>query len=118
MAVEQSLVNKMYNEKIAVIGDEDTVVGFRLAGITTAAAVTEETAESEFNKMLADNTVGIIIVQDDMARGFSHRTKKTIESIAKPVIVTVPGKKELTKGEKSGSIAEMVKRAIGIELKT
>ena len=108
----------MYSEKIAVIGDHDTVVGFRLAGIAQAIAVTQESAEQEFNKIITDQTIGIVIDQDDFARGFSHKTKKTIENLAKPVIVTVPGKSELVKGEKSGSIAEMVKRAIGIELKT
>ena len=52
-----------------------------------------------------------------MASGFSHKTKKAMEALAKPVIVTVPGKSEALGGKKSGNIADLVKRAIGIELK-
>ncbi|MFH1247231.1 MAG: hypothetical protein V1644_02510, partial [Candidatus Micrarchaeota archaeon] len=61
---------------------------------------------------------GVLIVQDDLAAVFSHKTKKTIESLARPVIVTVPGKSEVLGGKKSGSIQELVKRAIGVDLKT
>ena len=106
-----------YKEKITVIGDHDTVVGFGLAGVNALVAVTKENCEAEFPKAIQASDVGVVILQDDLASGFSHKTKKAMEALAKPVIVTVPGKSEALGGKKSGNIADLVKRAIGIELK-
>ncbi len=106
-----------YKEKITVIGDHDTVVGFGLAGVTSLVAVTRENCEAEFLKAIQASDVGVVILQDDLTAGFSHKTRKTMETLAKPVIVTVPGKSEALGGKKSGNIADLVKRAIGIELK-
>ncbi len=106
-----------YSEKIAVLGDADTVVGFSLAGVSEAVEVNPDNCESEFLKMCQRSDIGIIIVQDDLVQGFTYKTKKHMESLARPVIVTVPGKSEALGGKKSGNIAELIKRAIGIELK-
>lgn len=106
-----------YREKITVIGDHDTVVGFGLAGVSALVTVTKESCEAEFLKVIQASDVGVVILQDDLAAGFSHKTKKAIEALARPVIVTVPGKSEALGGKKSGNIADLVKRAIGIELK-
>ncbi|MBI4406602.1 hypothetical protein HY571_01685 [Candidatus Micrarchaeota archaeon] len=108
-----------YSEKIAVLGDADTVVGFSLAGVSEAVEVSSDNCESEFLKMAQRSDIGIIIVQDDLVQqGFTLKTRKNMESLARPVIVTVPGKSEALGGKKSGNIADLIKRAIGIELKT
>ncbi len=107
-----------YKEKIAVIGDADTIVGFALAGVNEGIEVTMEDCEEKFLKAIERQDVGILIVQDDLVQEFSHKTKKLIETLARPVIVTVPGKNEVLGGKKSGNIQELVKRAIGVELKT
>ncbi len=106
-----------YGEKIIVIGDHDTVVGFALAGVQETIAATRQTCEEIFLKTIARSDAGIVIVQEDLTNAFSHKTVKVIETLARPVVVMVPGKAELLGAKKSGSIQELVKRAIGIELK-
>ena len=106
-----------YNEKIAVIGDHDTIAGFALAGVNELIPVTRETCEEQFLKTATRGEIGIIILQEDLASGFTHKTKKIIETLSHPVVITVPGKADVVGGKKSGNIAELVKRAIGIELK-
>ncbi len=109
--------SKEYKEKIVAIGDHDTLIGFALAGVTEAITANKENCEEVFLKTIARNEVGIVILQEDIASGFTHKTKKAIEALSRPVVVTVPGKNELLNNKKSGSIQELVKRAIGIELK-
>ncbi len=108
----------MYKEKIAVIGDHDTVIGFSLAGASEVIPANRETCEEAFLKAIARSDVGVLIVQDDLTETFSHKTRKVMETLSRPVIVTVPGKTEALGGKKSGNIQELVKRAIGIELKS
>ncbi len=107
-----------FKEKIAVIGDHDTIAGFALAGVNELSIVNAQTCEDAFLKIIAKNEIGVLIVQEDLTQGFSHKTKKAMETLARPVIVAVPGKSEALGGKKSGNIADLVKRAIGIELKT
>ncbi|MDP3741969.1 MAG: V-type ATP synthase subunit F [Candidatus Micrarchaeota archaeon] len=106
-----------FKEKIAVIGDHDTIAGFALAGVNELISVNSQTCEEAFLKTIGRSEIGVLIIQDDLTRNFSHRTKKAMETLARPVIVAVPGKSEALDGKKSGNIADLVKRAIGIELK-
>lgn len=106
-----------FKEKIAVIGDHDTIAGFALAGVNELIPVNIQTCEEAFLKTVAKSEIGVLIVQDDLTQGFSHKTKKAMETLARPVVITVPGKSEALWGKKSGNIADLVKRAIGIELK-
>lgn len=106
-----------HTEKITILGDEDTVLGFRMAGVTNSISTTVEKCEADFLTLLSTSDVGIIVIQEDFEQNFSRKTKKVIETLSKPVIVTVPSKNSALGGKKSGSIAELVKRAIGIELK-
>ena len=107
-----------YKEKIVVIGDHDTTIGFALAGVNEVIAATNENCEEVFLKTITRNEVGIVILQENIASGFTHKTKKMIETLSRPVVVAVPGKSEVVSNKKSGSIQELVKRAIGIELKS
>ncbi|MFX0170177.1 MAG: V-type ATP synthase subunit F [Candidatus Hodarchaeota archaeon] len=102
-------------EKIAIIGDIDTVVGFRLAGILKAQSPTEATvtrkALLDFSK---DPTVSIIIITEQLAEA----VRDTIEEISQqpyPVIVEIPDKSGHLL-EKESPIRRLVKRAIGVEL--
>ncbi len=106
-----------HTEKITILGDEDTVIGFKMAGVTNAITTTVDKCETDFLQLITQHNVGIVVIQEDFEQNFSRKTKKMIETLSKPVIVTVPSKTSALGGKKSGSIAELVKRAIGIELK-
>ena len=102
-------------EKIAIIGDMDTVVGFRLAGIPKAETPTEA---SETRKALLDfsrdPTVSIIIITERLA----EEVRESIDDLSQrpyPVIVERPDKSGHLL-EKESPIRRLVKRAIGVEL--
>ncbi|MGD1060502.1 MAG: V-type ATP synthase subunit F [Methanomassiliicoccales archaeon] len=93
---------------IAVLGGEEFVLGFRLAGIKRVYAVGKNDYEQQLLDLLKDSTIGVLAVNSEDLNTVSPTTrKKAIESIA-PVVVPVGG------GE--GDLREKVKRAIGVDL--
>ena len=115
LKVTDSVETKLakHADRILVAGDFDTVTGFRLAGITTA--VDSDAADFEAKLLESIPGTGILIVTIEAFQKLSAKTKKKFADSAKPVVVTVPSKKLVDEGEES--IARMIKKAIGIELK-
>lgn len=79
------------NKEIAIVGDPNTAVGFKLAGIRRAYAVEETTTDDALNKLFAelcnDSKVGIIAVTDNL----TVHVKKRVESGKRfPIIVEIP----------------------------
>ncbi len=103
-------------DKIIVIGDADTVLGFRLAGVTEAAVVeTPEAGEAAVSQALAATDSGILIITQDVMATLPQKTQKHLQSIAKPAVVEVPGKKAAEAGGES--IKVLIKKVMGVELK-
>ena len=93
---------------IAVLGNEEFVVGFRLGGVKRTYVSKPETYEKSIMDLMADPTIGVLAIDSDDIDLLSQTTrKKVMESIA-PVVVMV--------GKKEGDLREKVKRAIGVDL--
>lgn len=99
-------------DKIVVLGDRDLVTGFKLVGIRDAVVCTPETADAKLNELLLRSDAGIVIFQDEFYNNLSHKTRKLIETVPKPVVVNV-GVKAASSTE---NLQAMIKRAIGISL--
>jgi vacuolar-type H+-ATPase subunit F/Vma7 len=102
-------------DKIAIIGDVDTVVGFRLAGIlksnTPLDAASTRRALLDF---AGDSNVSIIIITER----YAEEIRENIEELSKrpyPVIVEIPDKSGHL-ADKESPLRRLVKRAIGVEL--
>jgi V/A-type H+/Na+-transporting ATPase subunit F len=92
---------------IAVVGNRDFVIGFRLAGIRDTFI--EDKIEGKVNNLLTEKKASVIIVQDIEYEKLSPELKKKFSESMAPVVVPV-GKL----GEED--IREKIKRAIGIDL--
>jgi V/A-type H+-transporting ATPase subunit F len=101
--------------KIAIIGDTDTVVGFRLAGILNSAIPAEASATRQaLFDFSNDTNISIIIITEQLA----EEIRETIEELSErpyPVVVEIPDKRGRLAGKES-PVRRLVKRAIGIEL--
>ena len=97
--------------EIAVIGNSEFILGFRLAGVTkTYPADTEEKVVEYVNKVLDDNAVGILVLNSsDMAK-IPPRLRITLENSVHPTVITL--------GEEEGglSMRERIKRSVGVDL--
>jgi len=97
-----------------IIGDEDTVLGFELAGVSGTSVGSAAEAESAFTSALEDRENGIIIITEDTAELIRERVDKYLFSAAFPLIVEIPGSRGLKADRKD--LRTLVNEAIGIKL--
>ena len=88
---------------VAVIGDEDTVTGFLLAGVgqrdgtgTNFFTVTSRTKQTEieenFKRIAARSDTGIILINQHIANLIRHLVTEHTESTTIPAILEIPSK--------------------------
>ena len=95
--------------ELAVVGRDDFVLGFRLAGVRKTYSVEAEGFERTINEVIADPEVGILVVNTEDLRRLSHGTRRRLETVPRPVVIAVGTREE-------EDLRTKVKRAIGIDL--
>ncbi|MDR1894667.1 MAG: V-type ATP synthase subunit F [Spirochaetales bacterium] len=100
--------------KYFVLGDEDAVLGFELAGVSGARAATAEEAEEAFRKALLEGDTGILIITEEVADLIRHVVDRHLFSENFPLIVEIPGSRRT--GQPGRDIRALVNEAIGIKL--
>ncbi len=96
--------------EIAVIGNSDFVLGFRLAGIRKTYDATPDNIESRIQGILNDRTVGILVIHNDDIGKLSSQMQKILDDSVEPTVITIGGKGEST------NIREKIKQAVGVDL--
>jgi len=100
--------------KYSIIGDEDTVLGFGIVGVSGKVALNADQAQRAFQAILKDNETSIIIITERVADMIRPMVDKYLFTVGFPLIVEIPDRKG-TKPDRPG-IKEMVNKAIGIKL--
>ena len=105
----------MISDKIAVIGDRDTVVGFRMAGVTeTFVPHTPDETRRALKSYYNDPEMGLIIITEPLAKTIEDTVIELSEAPI-PVIVLIPDRAGPT-GAYETVLKELVRRAVGIEI--
>ncbi|ABS56860.1 Vacuolar H+-transporting two-sector ATPase, F subunit [Methanoregula boonei 6A8] len=97
--------------EIAVIGNSEFILGFRLAGIRkTYTAENDEKLLESVNSVLADGQVGILVLNSSDMERLPRRLRTTLENSVKPTVIALGG-------EEGGlSMRERIKRSVGVDL--
>ncbi|MCZ7400695.1 MAG: V-type ATP synthase subunit F [Candidatus Methanoperedens sp.] len=96
--------------EIAVVGNSDFAIGFRLAGIRKTYDVTSSDIESKIQNVLNDKNVAILIVHDDDLRMLSPHIRQTLDDSVEPTVIAIGGKGEST------NLRDKIKQAVGVDL--
>lgn len=100
---------------VAVIGDVDTVTGFKLGGVRKGYIVKNDgDAEKALDELL-DAKISIIIITQKIADNIREHINKKIGSDVLPMIIEIPDKSGSSE-EGSDQIAALIKRVIGVEM--
>jgi len=98
--------------KIAVVGDLDMATGFRLAGLTDVYEVNNNDEALKALEGLKDREdIGLIIISEKLGESIRDRLSKFNK-----IVVEVPDKNGPIVREHD-PIKELVRKAVGIELK-
>lgn len=94
--------------EIAVVGSEDFVVGFRLAGIKQVYGVPPERLQETIMRLVQEKSVGILAVHTNDLERLPQQLRDRLMASVEPVVIPV--------GEEEGDIRDKVRRAMGIDL--
>ncbi len=97
--------------EIAVIGNSEFILGFRLAGIRkTYATDDDEKLSEQITSVLQDGDVGILVLNSSDMEKIPRRLRATLENSVKPTVIAIGG-------EEGGlSMRDRIKRSVGVDL--
>ena len=94
--------------EIAVIGSEEFVLGFRLAGVRRVFVATPENYEKRMQEAISAESVGILAADSKDLKLLPPQFRTKVLDMIRPVVVPV--------GKDESDLREKVKRAIGVDL--
>lgn len=100
--------------KYSIIGDEDSVLGFGMVGVSGKIVDNADDARLAFQAMLEDKDTSIVIITERIADMIRPIVDKYLFTVSFPLIVEIPDRKGRQPGRPG--IKEMVNTAIGIKL--
>lgn len=100
--------------KFYVLGDDETVLGFRLVGV--AGKVVEGRDESllALNEAVGDKQVGVVLITEKVAAGIRDEVEARLYGLGFPLVLEIP--------DSSGpdperlNIQDVVRKAIGVSI--
>ncbi len=101
-------------EKIAVIGERETALGFKLVGIKDAFISSGEEAVSLLRGMMDKKEYGLVIASNTIVEYMDTATLRQAETSLKPIIVFIPVEEEKNKE----SVEQLAKRVLGVNIQT
>jgi V/A-type H+-transporting ATPase subunit F len=100
--------------KCYCIADEDTVRGFRLAGVPGQAVAGTVAAAAAVSGAVAQPECGVIILTHQVAEGIREQVEAIRLERERPLIVEIPGPAGPLPGRKS--LRQFVQEAVGIRV--
>ncbi len=100
--------------KLIVIGNQDTVWGFALAGVGGQIVTTLQQMNQALDAALADPQVGIVLITEEAAALARQRVDHLVVRSATPLFVEIPG----PSGPRPDrpSLSELVRQTIGVRI--
>lgn len=93
---------------IAVIGSEEFVLGFRLAGVRSVFVAENNNYQEKMLEAMSQPNIGILAVDAKDLDNLSFAVRQRVLDSIQPVVVPVGGDQS--------DLREKVKRAIGVDL--
>lgn len=105
----------MVGNKIVVIGDRDTVTGFKMVGANECAIpTTPEETRSVLTRYFRDPDTGLIVITEPLAKPIEATVMELSEAPI-PVILLIPDREGST-GAYEDVLRELIRRAVGIDI--
>jgi vacuolar-type H+-ATPase subunit F/Vma7 len=96
------------------IGDRDTVVGFRFAGVDGVVVDSPRQAREEFAKALRTADVGVVIIPDPIAMELQKEINDARFSRPRPAVVEIPGPDG--RSPDRPKLIDLIREAIGVRV--
>jgi len=101
--------------RLAIVGDRELAIGYRLIGIDDTFIVDDEEASKKIQELYSSGEFGLIIASDSVRSKIPSKFLSEIEGSIEPLVLFLPSLKETTEEDKE-SIAALAKRVLGIDI--
>ena len=95
--------------KTAVLGSNEFVVGFQLAGIKDIIEVSDNPI-NDINKLKERKELGVVIIDETIMEGLDKHDRIDVEDSVDPVFIPISTKVE------QDSLKRLIKKSIGVDL--
>ncbi len=103
----------MASYQIAVVGDQDSVLGFKALGLSVYPAGSAEEARAIVHRLAKENCA-VIYLTETLAAQLESEIDRYKDALT-PAIILIPGK-EGPQGIGMGNIRRAVERAVGADI--
>jgi len=100
--------------RFVVIGDPETVLGFRLAGVHGVVATGREEALDTLHEVLSDRDIGVVLMTERLAKSIRDEFEARLYGHGFPLLLEVPD--ALGPSPDRLSVEDVVRKAIGMSL--
>ncbi len=100
--------------RIAVVGERELVLGYRLLGVQDAFIASKGETQKTVLDLFNAGEYSLIIVGDEARKELSPTTRERLRSSIIPLVVFMPS---LTSDVSEESISSLARRILGVDLK-
>jgi V/A-type H+-transporting ATPase subunit F len=104
-----------HSGKIAVVGDRELVLGYRLLGVEDASVVGKEDSQKVLMDLFNSNEFGLIVAGDEVRKTISHAAREKLEASIIPLVVFMPPLDSAAPAEES--LSKLARRVLGVDIK-
>jgi V/A-type H+-transporting ATPase subunit F len=97
-----------------VVGDEDTVLGFRYGGVPGEVVTNTEEAREAFARAVAERRARILILTDVIAETIRDEVNAVRAAAVWPLVVEIPGPTGPMPGKRT--LLELIQEAVGVRI--
>ena len=94
---------------MAVLGSNEFIVGFQLAGIKDTFEVSDNPVK-DINDLKNNKEIGIVVIEENIMDGLDKHQRLEVEDSVDPVFIPVSTKVE------QDSLKRLIKKSIGVDL--
>ena len=104
----------MKEYKIAILGNKDSILGFKNLGLESFSLDQAEKPEEELKNVLDNKEYGLVFITEDWHKKYAEMLSD-YKNRALPAIITIPSSKGST-GESMKEIKKIVEQAVGSDI--
>lgn len=109
------------SEKILIIADAITNLGFQLAGVQTLSEINSISIEKALENLINKSEFGLIVIEDQLYSKVADSLKNKLEMLNKPIILSIPLNEAFKYETKSQSatryVEEVITQSSGIHIR-
>lgn len=100
--------------KIAVIGERELVLGFRLIGMESAFEVNTKNDVETFNRLYHSEQYSLLLASENIKTKLDRKFLDLIEVSTSPLVLFIP----MPGGHDEESVGKLAKRILGVDIGT